>query len=74
MHYNYEIFYQPGDKNSAVDALSHKEEHKPDQPNKTFPTALFDPKQFVEIAYLALLDQLPMMLETNEASHTLTDK
>ena len=29
-HYNYEIAYQPGDKNSAADALSRKEEHRPD--------------------------------------------
>ena len=73
-HFNYEIFYRPGDKNSAADALSRKEEHKPDQPDEAIPTTLFDPKRFIEMAFLTLLDQLPTKFETSEAGHTLTDE
>ena len=65
-HYNYEIAYQPGDKNSVTDALSQKEELRPDVPDEEKPAALFDPSQFIEIALLAFL-------EGHEICYTLAD-
>jgi len=58
----------------ATDALSCKEEHKPNQPDKTVPVTLFDPEWFLEIALLALLDQMPTILETGKPCYTLTDE
>jgi hypothetical protein len=72
-HYNYKIFYRPGDKNSVADALSRKEEHKPSQLDEAVPNTLFDPKRFIEIAVLALLDLLPIIPEVNNLS-ILTDE
>src|SRR6266404_716168 len=67
MHYNYKIAYQPGDKNSAADALLWKEEHKPHQPEEEAPMTLFAPEQFIKAAWIAAI------LESNKASLTLTD-
>ena len=69
-HYNYEITYRPGDKNSAADALSRKEEHRPQQPDEKVPTTLFSPEHFVELAFLA---PQPTVLESNETCYILTD-
>ena len=72
-HYNYEIAYRPGGKNSAADALSHRAELCPEQPNKNIPTVLFPPEQFIEIALLAFLDNQPTEIEGVEHVYTLTD-
>ena len=72
-HYNYEIAYRPGDKNSAADALSRKEEHKPHQLEEETPTTLFTPERFIEVAMIAAIDSLLATLESNEVSYTLTD-
>jgi hypothetical protein len=49
-HYNYVISYHPGDRNSAVDTLSRKGEHVPQNPEEDLPTTLFPPERFQEIA------------------------
>ena len=72
-HYNYEIAYRPGDKNSAADALSRKEELRPDIPDEEKPAALFDPSQFIELALLAFIEGQPDILEGHEMVTTLTD-
>ena len=72
-HYNYEIAYQPGDKNSAADALSCKEELHPEVPDEEKPTALFDLEWFIEIALVAFLEDQPQALWTNEMCRTLMD-
>ncbi len=70
-HYNYGISYRPEDKNSVsvAGALPRKEEHKPSQLDETVPTTLFDSKWFIEIAFMALLDQIHSGLEDNEACY-----
>ena len=72
-HYNYEIAYRPGDKNCAADALSRKEEHRPDQADEKVPNVLFDPGRFIEIAMLAFLEEQSNVLEGTEQVYTLTD-
>jgi len=72
-HYNYEIAYRPGDKNSAADALSRRAELRPEQPDENLPTVLFDPERFIEIALLAFLEGQPPVLEGAEHVYTLTD-
>ena len=72
-HYNYEIGYQPGDKNSAANALSRKEEHRPNQTDEKNPNVLFDPQQFIEVALLAFIDEQVAVLEGTEQAYTLTD-
>ena len=75
-HYNYEIAYRPGDKNSAADALSHRAELRPMQPDENIPMVLFPPDRFIEITLLAFLGDEPV--EVGETEHvyiepTLTD-
>jgi hypothetical protein len=72
-HYNYEIGYQPGNKNLAANALSRKEEHRPEQLDEKVPNILFDPECFIEIAMLAFLDEQPEILEGMEQTYTFTD-
>ena len=72
-HYNYKIAYRPGDKNSAADALSRKEEHHPEQPDEKNPNVLFDPQRFIEVALLAFIDEQVAVLEGMEQTYTLTD-
>jgi hypothetical protein len=45
-HYNYVISYCPGDQNGAVDALSRKGEHVPQNPKEDLPTTLFPLERF----------------------------
>ena len=48
-HYNYEIHYQPGDKNCTADALSwHAKLHPPDSEDNQ-PTILIPPENFTEL-------------------------
>jgi hypothetical protein len=72
-HYNYEIGYRPGNKNLAADALSQKEEHRPEQPDEKVPNILFDPECFIEIAMLTFLDEQPEILKGMEQTYTFTD-
>jgi hypothetical protein len=73
-HYNYEIAYQPGDKNSTANALSCKDEHKPDQPDKEIPNTLFNPRRFIEMAVITSLDGIPIAVEVSKVSVTYTDE
>ena len=66
-HYNYEIAYRPGDKNSAADALSRRAKLRPMQPDKNIPTVLFPPECFLEIALAAFLGDEPV--EVCETEH-----
>jgi transposase InsO family protein len=73
-HYNYEIAYRPGDKNSVADALSRKEEHKPAQSDEEAPNTLFDPGRFVDTAMATPMDEVPIIVEINEVGLTCTDE
>ena len=72
-HYNYEIAYRPGDKNSVADALSRQEQHRPEQPDEKNPNVLFDPNQFIEIVLLAFIDEQVAVLEGTEQVYVLMD-
>ena len=72
-HYNYEIAYRPGDKNSVADALSQQEQHRPEQPDEKNPNVLFDPNQFIEIVLLAFIDEQVAVLEGTEQVYVLMD-
>ena len=50
MHYNYEIHYQPGDKNCAANALSQCVELKPPDREDDQPLCLIPKTKFSEIA------------------------
>jgi hypothetical protein len=49
-HYNYEIHYCPGDKNSAADALSQCAELQPPDGKDEKPMSLIPPENFTELA------------------------
>ena len=72
-HYNYEIAYRPGDKNSVADALSRQEQHRPEQPDEKNPNVLFNPNQFIEIVLLAFIDEQVAVLEGTEQAYVLMD-
>src|SRR5258708_28933918 len=55
-HYNYEIAYRPRDKNSAADALSRRDELRPQADDEEKPTALFNSAKFIELALLTFLE------------------
>ena len=72
-HYNYEIAYQPSDKNSVADALSQQEQHRLEQPDKKNPNVLFNPDRFIEIMLLAFIDEQVAVLEGVEQTYMLTN-
>ena len=72
-HYNYEIAYRPGDKNSVANALSQQEQHCLEQPDEKNPNVLFDPDCFIKIALLAFIDEQVAVLEGAEQTYTLTN-
>src|SRR5258706_13869094 len=72
MHYLYEITYQPGDKNSAADALSRKEELCPEHAAECNPNILFPSEHFVELALMAFNDKFPDPMEIVETT-TIAD-
>jgi hypothetical protein len=49
-HYNYKIHYRPGDKNSATDALSRREELRPADKEDEVPQSLIPTENFTELA------------------------
>ena len=48
-HYNYEIHYRPGDKNSAADALSRRAELRPPDGEDEQPQSLIPAEKFTEL-------------------------
>ncbi len=72
MHYLYEITYQPGDKNSAADALSRKEELCPEHADECNPNILFPSEHFVELALMAFNGKFPEPMEIVETT-TIAD-
>jgi len=49
-HYNYEIHYRPGDKNSAANALSRCAELRPPDGEDETPQSLIPADKFTELA------------------------
>ena len=49
-HYFYEIYYRPGDKNCAADALSRREELQPPDGKDEQPASLIPAERFMELS------------------------